>query len=119
RPPRRPPHHRVRHRPPAPGAGGPRAHMTGGLLPSPSPALAPSHPETPEPPAEPVAAQRAEDYLAPALFALVAAVRRQADRVAGGGPDPDAIHDFRVALRRLRTVLRPARALYGERRLRA
>jgi CHAD domain-containing protein len=77
--------------------------------------------ETSEPPAQPATDRRAEDYLAPALFALVAAVRREADRVAGAsqGSDPDAVHDFRVALRRLRTVLRPARALYGKRSLRA
>ena len=54
------------------------------------------------------------------IFSLIAAVRREADRVGasdGRGSDPEAIHDFRVALRRLRTVLRPARRLYGKRRL--
>lgn len=70
------------------------------------------------PPSEP----RAVDFLAPALFALVADVRKNAARlstaVSTGAPDAEAIHDFRVALRRLRTVLRPARNLYGNRRLR-
>jgi CHAD domain-containing protein len=66
--------------------------------------------------------RRADDFLAPTLFALVARVRREATRVAVGarpGPssavDPDAIHDFRVGLRRLRTALRAARELYGKR----
>ena len=65
--------------------------------------------------------RRAGDFLAPVLFSLIAAVRREADRVSASdhrGSDPEAIHDFRVALRRLRTVLRPARRLYGQRRLR-
>jgi CHAD domain-containing protein len=73
---------------------------------------------------EPAARHRhAHDFLAPALFALIAEVRRARDRVAataGRGHDerdPEAIHDFRVALRRLRTVLRPARRVFGKRRL--
>jgi CHAD domain-containing protein len=54
---------------------------------------------------------------------MIALVRETAGRVAAsGGPagasDPEAIHDFRVALRRLRTALRPARAIFGKRRLR-
>jgi CHAD domain-containing protein len=61
----------------------------------------------------------AGDFLAPVLFTLIAAVRREAERVASVEPDPEAIHDFRVALRRLRTVLRPARRVFGSRRLRA
>lgn len=66
--------------------------------------------------------RQAHDLLAPALFALVTAVRRASARVAAPGraaaPDADAIHDFRVALRRLRTWLRPAREVFGRRRLR-
>jgi CHAD domain-containing protein len=78
--------------------------------------------EAAKPTTEP-AERRADDFLTPALFALIAAVRREALRVGPAGPghppDPEAIHDFRVALRRLRTALRPARRVYGERRLRA
>jgi CHAD domain-containing protein len=59
------------------------------------------------------------DFLAPVLSALIAAVRSEAERIASAEPDPEAIHDFRVALRRLRTVLRPARLVFGRRRLRA
>jgi CHAD domain-containing protein len=33
--------------------------------------------------------------------------------------DAEAVHDFRVALRRLRTALQPSRAIYGKKRLRA
>jgi CHAD domain-containing protein len=54
---------------------------------------------------------------------MVARVRVEAGRVASHGPregraaapDPEAIHDFRVALRRLRTALRPARRVFGKR----
>ena len=35
------------------------------------------------------------------------------------GYDAEAVHDLRVALRRLRTLLRPARAIYGKKKLRA
>lgn len=66
-------------------------------------------------------ARQAHDVLAPALFALVTSVRQAAERVAApvnpAPPDPEAIHDFRVALRRLRTWLRPARKVFGKRRL--
>jgi CHAD domain-containing protein len=79
-------------------------------------------------------AGRAGDFLAPEIFKLIAVVRREAARVTSperaaveaqalprspGDEDPEAIHDFRVALRRLRTLLRPARRVFGERRLRA
>jgi CHAD domain-containing protein len=66
-------------------------------------------------PAEP----RAGDFLAPVLSQLIATVRAAAARVGDHAADPEAVHDLRVALRRLRTVLRPARRLYGKRRLRA
>ncbi|APR83044.1 Adenylate cyclase [Minicystis rosea] len=71
---------------------------------------------------DPGATRPAHDFLAPALFALIAEVHRASARVMAmvhGAPDPEAIHDFRVALRRLRTVLRPARKVFGKRRLRA
>jgi CHAD domain-containing protein len=48
---------------------------------------------------------------------MIAEVRAAQDRVLGAGADPEAIHDFRVALRRLRTALRPARRVFGKRRL--
>lgn len=64
---------------------------------------------------------RAYELLAPALFTLVGAARRALSRVAAtaqsGALDPEAIHDFRVALRRLRTALRPARRVFGKREL--
>lgn len=61
--------------------------------------------------------RRAHDFLAPPLFAMIAGVRAAQSRVLAGGSDPEAIHDFRVALRRLRTALRPARRVFGKRRL--
>jgi CHAD domain-containing protein len=66
----------------------------------------------------------AHDLLAPALFSLITAVRRAAERARSpearsAEPDPEAIHDLRVAIRRLRTLLRPARRLYGKGRVRA
>ena len=61
--------------------------------------------------------RRADDFLAPVLFGLVAAVRDGASRTSAPD-DAEAIHDYRVALRRLRTALRPARRLYGKRRTR-
>jgi CHAD domain-containing protein len=64
----------------------------------------------------------AHDLLAPELFALIGSVRHAAARVTASrdreGGDPEAIHDLRVAIRRLRTALRPARRVYGKRRLR-
>jgi CHAD domain-containing protein len=72
--------------------------------------------------AQPPAPRRAHDLLAPELFALIASVRHAAARVEAtgrrGAGDPEAIHDLRVALRRLRTALRPARRVYGKRCLR-
>jgi CHAD domain-containing protein len=74
----------------------------------------------------------ARDVLAPILIALVdaagAAARRvvTSHRTAGmrsrsessGELDPEAVHDFRVALRRLRTLLRVARKVYGKKHVR-
>lgn len=64
----------------------------------------------------------AHEHLAPALFAMITEVRQAKARVAQSAgkaaDDPEAIHDFRVALRRLRTVLRPARRVFGKRRMR-
>jgi CHAD domain-containing protein len=70
----------------------------------------------------------AHELLAPTLRDLLAKVRAAAARAsataatparAAAGYDAEAVHDLRVALRRLRTLLRPARAIYGKRRLRA
>jgi len=65
----------------------------------------------------------AESVRACAL-AVVATGARRKKIVAAESPPPDddeaeAVHDFRVALRRLRTVLRVVRKLYGRRRIRA
>lgn len=72
------------------------------------------------------APSRAADFLRPVLLSLIERVRMNAERVIGAGehgpghePDPEAVHDFRVALRRLRTLLRPARSVFGKKRLRS
>ena len=70
----------------------------------------------------------AHDLLAPAVRELADRIREAAARVAATaagqargeiGYDAEAIHDFRVALRRLRTLLKPARAIYGKQKIRA
>lgn len=72
----------------------------------------------------------AHELLAPAVAELCASIREAAARVAvtaasqargstGAGYDAEAVHDLRVGLRRLRTLLRPARAIYGKKRIRA
>src|SRR4051794_38610615 len=66
----------------------------------------------------------AHEHLGPALHVLVAEARAASLRVEALEPrseaaDPEAIHDFRVAIRRLRSVLRPVRPVYGRRRMRA
>ncbi|WP_437636027.1 CHAD domain-containing protein [Sorangium sp. So ce854] len=67
----------------------------------------------------------AADFLGPVLLSCIERVRADARRVVatsaqgeGAEPDVEAVHDFRVALRRLRTLLKPARRIYGKRRLR-
>ena len=59
----------------------------------------------------------AHDLVSPTLRARIATVRKAAARLTATGQDAEALHDFRVALRRLRSVLRPLRDLYGSRRL--
>jgi CHAD domain-containing protein len=56
----------------------------------------------------------------PELLRLVGAVRENLTRVTEGvrNDDVEAIHDFRVSLRRLRSVLRAVRPLYGKAELR-
>jgi CHAD domain-containing protein len=61
---------------------------------------------------------RADAVLAPALLDLASQVKQAAARLRESS-DGEAVHDFRVALRRLRTLLRPARRVYGEKRARA
>jgi CHAD domain-containing protein len=70
----------------------------------------------------------AHELLAPAVAELCATIREADARVAataggqargGAGYDAEAIHDLRVGLRRLRTLLRPARSIYGKRKIRA
>src|SRR6185369_10590775 len=67
--------------------------------------------------------QAPSDLLARVLGDAIAEVRHAARRVVasagrGAARDAEAIHDYRVALRRLRTALRPARKAYGKKRLR-
>jgi CHAD domain-containing protein len=70
----------------------------------------------------------AHEILAPAVSELCARIREAATRVGAtaaghargsAGYDAEAVHDLRVGLRRLRTLLKPARALYGKRKIRA
>lgn len=65
------------------------------------------------------AAPPAHELVVPLVRAHLRAVRDAAARVvARRADDPEAVHDFRVALRRLRSILRPLRKLYGPKRLR-
>ncbi|MDI1451350.1 CHAD domain-containing protein [Polyangium sp. 6x1] len=70
----------------------------------------------------------AHELLAAALLALIADARAARERVLaisssaiagapGGASDEEALHDFRVALRRMRTLLRVARELWRRKRL--
>ncbi len=59
----------------------------------------------------------AHDLVKPAVEGLVARTQAAARRVIAGETDPEAVHDFRVGLRRLRTVLQASRRLYGRSRL--
>ena len=70
----------------------------------------------------------AHALIAPAVSEHCDRIREAAGRVAAtaagqargsAGYDAEAIHDLRVGLRRLRTLLKPARALYGKRKIRA
>jgi CHAD domain-containing protein len=66
----------------------------------------------------------AHELLAPAVSELCATIREAAARVEASharsaeGYDAEAVHDLRVGLRRLRTLLRPARTIYGKKRIR-
>lgn len=67
----------------------------------------------------------AADFLGPILLALIEGVQTTSRRVIASGEgstdaaaDDEAVHDFRVTLRRLRTLLGPARRTYGKKKLR-
>lgn len=64
-------------------------------------------------------ARTAHDILQPAVRGNMERIRAAAVRVLSNREDEEAVHDFRVGLRRLRTVLRSARAIYGKRRIKA
>jgi len=59
------------------------------------------------------AGELAADLVRPALLALIGAAREGASRVAASTSDAEAVHDFRVALRRLRTHLGVVRRIWG------
>jgi CHAD domain-containing protein len=60
------------------------------------------------------------ELVTPLVRALMQNVGDAAARVVSKrADDPEAVHDFRVALRRLRSVSRPLRKLYGSKRMRA
>jgi len=59
----------------------------------------------------------AADLVRQALEGLAGRTQAAAHRVVTDRHDPDAVHDFRVGLRRLRTVLRASRQLYGKKRM--
>jgi len=71
--------------------------------------------------------KHAHELAAPHMRALSDAVRAATDRVIATADVPaheydeqeaEAIHDFRVALRRLRSLTRPLRPLYGRKKMR-
>ena len=62
---------------------------------------------------------QASEVVRRAVAGLVERTLSAAGRVVHDRSDPEAIHDFRVGLRRLRTVLRAARRLHGKARARA
>ena len=59
----------------------------------------------------------AHNLIRPALEALIERIQRDAKRVVGSKDDDEAVHDFRVGLRRLRTLLRAARTVYGKKKV--
>lgn len=59
----------------------------------------------------------AHSLVRPAVEGLLERARSAADRVVWELDDDEAVHDFRVALRRLRTILRASREVYGKKRI--
>lgn len=53
-------------------------------------------------------------FLTPALTDLSARLGKELKRVERASDDDEAVHDLRVALRRLRSILKPARGIYGK-----
>lgn len=56
----------------------------------------------------------AHELVRPAMTSLLVRIESDARRVVGQHDDEEAVHDFRVGLRRLRTMLRASRRLYGK-----
>lgn len=56
----------------------------------------------------------------PEILRLIARARENRDRVIdrNAKPDAEAVHDFRVVIRRLRSVVRAVRGIYGKKTLR-
>ena len=52
-------------------------------------------------------------FLTPALTELAGRLAKELKRVDRASDDDEAVHDLRVALRRLRSILKPARRIYG------
>lgn len=52
------------------------------------------------------------ELLVPRLWALAGELRATLQRLAGGRDD-EAVHDMRVAIRRMRSLLKPARRVFG------
>ncbi len=55
----------------------------------------------------------ASELLAPALTGALAATSTAVERVSRAHDDAEAVHDMRVGIRRMRTVLNAGRGLYG------
>jgi CHAD domain-containing protein len=60
--------------------------------------------------------RQASEVVRQAVVGLMERTLSAAARVVDDRTDPEAVHDFRVGLRRLTTVLRAARRLHGKRR---
>jgi CHAD domain-containing protein len=61
----------------------------------------------------------AHELVKSAVEGLVARTRAAADRMLDARDDAEAVHDFRVGLRRLRTVLGASGRLYGKKRVKS
>jgi len=60
---------------------------------------------------------RADEAVSAAAQRHLEKIVRASRRIVGAEPDHEAVHDFRVGIRRLRTVLRAARQVYGKKRI--
>lgn len=59
----------------------------------------------------------AHDLIRPAVDGLLERIQSDADRIVRVADDDEAVHDFRVGLRRLRTILRASRTIYGKKKV--